>query len=72
MMYVAIALFVAAWVLLYLMRRDTIARGVQEAKLKSINDMLEDNARVKSARNSLAANPNGATASKLRDKYTRK
>ena len=70
--YVGLVAIAALGGLFWAYRRDIFKRGASEEKLKSMNDMLEDNARVKVARNNLDASPNGSTAGKLRKKYTRK
>ncbi len=66
MIYVSIALFIAAWVLLYFMRRDTIRRGESEAKKEMNDELMHDIHLVKSARDRRDADK------LLRDKYTRK
>ena len=65
-------LLVAVLGLLWLFRVDNIKQGKAEEQAKAMKGMLNENLRVKKARDSLAADPNGAVAKRVREKYTRK
>lgn len=68
--YVSICILAAFWMLLIVLRRDTLERGKKEEKLKNAEDTLDDIYLVKKAR--AAYDANHAVRDKLRKKYERK
>lgn len=56
----AIALFIAAWWLLYLMRKDTVLRGSLEQENKTKDGVLDDVHTANIVRDKLKSDPDSA------------
>lgn len=65
-------LLVAVFGLLWVIRVDTLKQGEIKEKHEAMKGMLDDNMRVKKARNAMASDPDGDVAKRVRSKYTRK
>lgn len=70
MIYVSLFLFASFWGLLWILRRDTLKRGKEEARKEMTDGELHDLLVVKNARDRLRDVDDSDRM--LRDKYTRK
>lgn len=67
---VCITLFVAAWVLLWRIRRDTLKRGKIEQANQQMREVIDDIHTAHVARQRIDSDPD--YAKRMRDRFTRK